>query len=60
MEEEQGATIQPEDVPQDLCRGQPWGKDPIDGKRWIYPVNDDSFWTGSVTGLTELNREILD
>ncbi|KAF7841734.1 protein LNK3-like isoform X1 [Senna tora] len=42
MEEEQGATIQPEDVPQDLYRGQPWGKDPIDGKRWIYLVNDDS------------------
>ncbi|KAF7841307.1 uncharacterized protein G2W53_003605 [Senna tora] len=42
LQEEQGATIQPEDVPQDLYRGQPWGKDPIDGKTWIYPVNDDS------------------
>ncbi|KAF7841891.1 uncharacterized protein G2W53_004189 [Senna tora] len=42
MEEEQGATIQPEDVPQDLFRGKPWGKDPIDGKAWIYPINDDS------------------
>ncbi|KAF7807443.1 uncharacterized protein G2W53_039604 [Senna tora] len=30
LEEEQGATIQPEDVPQDLFRGKPWGKDPID------------------------------
>ncbi|KAF7807952.1 uncharacterized protein G2W53_040113 [Senna tora] len=37
-----GATIHPEDVPQDLYRDQPWGKDPIDGKRWIYKVNDDS------------------
>ncbi|KAF7823938.1 uncharacterized protein G2W53_022082 [Senna tora] len=42
MEEEQGATIQPEDVPQDLFRDKPWGKDPVDGKTWIYPINDDS------------------
>ncbi|KAF7807649.1 uncharacterized protein G2W53_039810 [Senna tora] len=42
MEEEQGATIQPEDVPQDLFRGKPWGKDPTDGKTWTYPINDDS------------------
>ncbi|KAF7839016.1 putative protein disulfide-isomerase A6 [Senna tora] len=40
--EEQRATIQPEDVPQDLFRGKPWGKDPIDGKTWIYLINDDS------------------
>ncbi|KAF7810631.1 uncharacterized protein G2W53_037374 [Senna tora] len=59
MEEEQGATIQLEDVPQDLFRGKPWGKDPVDGKTWIYPINDDSSSTGASTSQASELHHLL-